>query len=198
MGRALLRALPLVFLAACTRQTSNAPPADSARAAFARVVDSLLLDTELHELRGHIAVKVPNPRVDDESPLVDQPIAHPTQPGPHTRDGTLYAEIGVLRRLFGDGVPVKIEAERVFVGAPEVLIFGHHHGDALFVPVKLFARQYGAYVDITCTLANCGFIWPKAVIDHMKHMNAIGGTGMLEGNAEGIVTGIDVRRLPTG
>jgi hypothetical protein len=114
-------------------------------------------------------------------------------------NGTLYAEIGVLRRLLGDALPVEIRDDRVFVGRdPEVVIFGHRHGDAMFVPVKLFARQYGAFVDIRCPLANCGFVWPRPVIDHMKHIGFINGTGMLEGHAEGLVRDIDVRRLPTG
>lgn len=30
------------------------------------------------------------------------------------------------------------------------------------------------------------------------HINFINGTGMLEGHAEGIVTGVNVRTLPTG
>lgn len=188
-----------VLVSACGRAPASAPPPeDSARAAFTRSVDSLLLDTHLHEIRGLIMVKVPNSVVGDESPLQDQAIRHPAEPGPHTMNGTLYAEIGVLRSLLGDGIPVKIEDDRAFVGDPEVIIFGHKHGDALFVPVKLFARQYGAFVDISCTLANCGFIWPRPVIEHMKHIGAIGGAGTLEGHAEGIVDGINVRKLPTG
>ena len=195
MRRSLLLVLALT---ACSARPEPPRP-DSARAAFARTVDSLLLDTHVHEISGVVMVKVPNSVVGDESPLVDQPFRHDAAPGPHTMNGTLYAEIGALRRLLGDNLPVSIQDDRAFVGrSPEVLIFGHRHGENLFVPVKLFARQYGAFVDIRCTLANCGFIWPKPVIEHMKHINFINGTGMLEGHAEGIVGGIDVRRLPTG
>jgi hypothetical protein len=187
-----------VFIVAC-RAPEGEPPIDSSRAAFARTVDSLLLDTQVHEIKGVIMVKVPNPVIGDESPLADQPFRHDAAPGPHTMNGTLYAEIGALRRLLGDGLPVEIQEDRVFVGrSPEVLIFGHKHGDAMFVPVKLFARQYGAYVDIGCTLANCGFVWTKPMIEHMKHINFVNGTGMLEGHAEGIVRDVNVRRLPTG
>jgi hypothetical protein len=195
----VLRPLAVLALLAACRAPDSQPAPDSARAAFSHVVDSLLLDTERHEIRGVVMVKVPNPVVGDESPLADQPFRHDAAPGPHTLNGTLYAEVGALRRLLGDALPVEVLEDRVFVGrSPEVMIFGHRHGDAMFVPVKLFARQYGAFVDIGCTLANCGFIWPRPVIEHMKHINFINGTGMLEGHAEGIVGGIDVRRLPTG
>ena len=188
----------LAILTACAAPVAE-PPRDSARAAFTQVVDSLLLDTHVHEIRGTIMVKVPNSVPGDESPLTDQPFRHDAAPGPHTMNGTLYAEVGALRRLLGDNLPVEVRDDRVFVGRnPEVVIFGHMHGDAMFVPVKLFARQYGAFVDIGCTLANCGFIWPRPVIEHMKHINFLNGTGMLEGHAEGIVRDIDVRRLPTG
>lgn len=193
--RKVLLLLPL--FAAC--QPAPSRTTHSARSAFTRTVDSLLLDTQLHEISGVIMVKVPNPVIGDASPLADQPFRHDAAPGPHTMNGTLFAEIGALRRLLGDGLPVEIQSDRAFVGRdPEVLVFGHRHGDALFVPVKLFARQYGAFVDIGCTLANCGFIWPKPVIEHMKHINFINGTGMLEGHAEGIVGDINVRKLPTG
>lgn len=193
------RCLLVLSLVAGCRAAEQPRPADSARAAFVRTVDSLLLDTQLHEISGVIMVKVPNPVIGDESPLADQPFRHDAAPGPHTMNGTLYAEVGALRRLLGDGLPVEVGEDRVFVGRnPEVVIFGHRHGDAMFVPVRLFARQYGAYVDVGCTLANCGFIWTKPMIEHMKHLNFINGTGMLEGHADGIVRDIDVRRLPTG
>lgn len=195
MHRFLIAAC-LIGACASPRQPESG---DSARVAFARTVDSLLLDTEQHEIRAVLMVKVPNTVIGDESPLIDQPFRHDAEPGPHTLNGTLYAEIGALRRLLGDGLPVEIREDRVFVGRnPEVIVFGHRHGDAMFVPVKLFARQYGAYVDIGCTLANCGFIWTRPMIEHMKHMGMTGGSGMLEGHAEGIVSGVNVRRLPTG
>ena len=193
------RYIPLLLVLASCRAAEQRKPADSARLAFGKAVDSLLLDTEVHEIRAVLMVKVPNSVVGDESPVVDQPFRHDAAPGPHTMNGTLYAEVGALRRLLGDGLPVEVRDDRVFVGrAPEVVLFGHKHGDAMFVPVRLFARQYGAYVDIGCTLANCGFIWTKPMIEHMKHINFINGTGMLEGHADGIVRDIDVRRLPTG
>ena len=194
-------AVVCLLLAACAAPDDPASsPSDSARSAFARTVDSLLLDTNLHELRGMIMVKVPNSVVGDESPLQDQPYPHPATPGPHTLDGILYSEIGALRRLLGDRLPVRVEREMVFVGPAgrQVLIMGHYHDDVYYVPVKLFARQYGAYVDITCPMANCGIIWPRAVMEHMHHMGAVGGTGMLGAHAEGLFDGIDVTRLPTG
>ena len=171
---------------------------DSAAAAFGDSVAAMLLDTELYELRGHLVVKIPNPNRDDESPLAERVVEHPAAPGPHTRDGALHAELGALRAVLGDGPPVSVEEDRVYVGRPAVLLIGHRHGDALYVPVKLFARQFGAYVDVSCTLANCGAIWTRDVIEYMRRLGATGGTGMLEGHAEGIVDGIDVRALPGG
>ena len=106
----------------------------------------------------------------------------------------------VVRRLLGGDVPVRVDSARnhVFVGSPPVLLVAHRHGDAVYVPVKLFARQFGAYTDIGCTLANCGHIWPRDIIEYMRRTGAVGGTGMLEGHAEGIVRNIDVTKLPTG
>ena len=120
---------------------------DSARAAFASEMTALLLDTDIHELRGQLSVKVRNTNPNDpEAPLVDRPVAHPADPGPHTWLGVMHAEVGALRTLLGDSLPLSIEDDRVFLGRPEVLILGHRHGGDLYVPVRLFARMYVEYV----------------------------------------------------
>lgn len=192
--------LLLAGLTACATPTPARSAADSALQAFGDSAAALVLSTDLFELRGQLYEKIPNPNRDDESPLADRAIPHPAEPGPHTMNGTLYAELRVLRALLGDTLPIRVDTTRdhVFVGQPPVLIIAHRHRDTVYVPVKLFARQYGAYTDIACTFANCAFIWPRSVIEHMRSLGATGGAGMLEGHAEGIVKDIDVTRLPTG
>lgn len=202
-----MKTLPSVLLVAlaivaCSRQSREAalPDSANARRAFADTLAALMLDDQMLELRGHLFVKIENPNTDDESPLVDREVPHPASPGPHTMDGKLYAELETLRDLLGRDVPVSVDTARdhVFVGSPPVLLVSHQHGDAMYVPVKLFARQFGAYTDIGCSVANCGHIWPRDVIDYMRRQGAIGGAGILEGHAEGIVRDVDVTRLPTG
>lgn len=189
---------------ACGQQEDSgrhrAPEPDSARRAFADTVAAMVLDANLFELRGHLFVKIRNPNRDDESPLADSLVPHPPAPGPHTMDGKLYAELGVLQDLLGRQVPVRVDSarEHVFVGTPPVLLVAHRHDGAVYVPVKLFARQFGAYTDVGCTLANCGHVWPRDVIEYMRSIGAIGGAGILEGHAEGIVRNVDVTKLPTG
>jgi len=196
-------AVPLIL--ACNESPSGRPPnvtaansADSARIVFGRAVDSLLLDTEMHELRAHISIVVRNPNTDDESPFSFTPLKDGAPPGPHARDGAVYVDIEVLRDLLGRDVPVRLDSvnHRFFVGSPEVLIYGHPHASAWFVPLKLFARQYGSYVDVNCTLATCANIWTKQRLEEARKIGAI-GTALLEAHAEGLIE-IDVRRLPTG
>jgi hypothetical protein len=190
-----------LVVASCSRPDPRSPAApNSARRAFGDTIATMLVDTMLFELRGHLFVKIPNPNRDDESPLADREVAHPSQPGPHTLDGKLYAELGALQQLLGHDVPVEVDTVRdhVFVGNPPVLILAHRHGAAVYVPVKLFARQFGAYTDIKCAVANCGYIWPRGVLDLMTRQGAIGGAGVLGAHADGMIRNIDVRRLPTG
>lgn len=173
--------------------------ADSARAAFGAETAALLLDTHLHELRGQLSVKVRNTNPDDpEAPLVDRPVPHPADPGPHTYLGVLHAELNALRAVLGDSLPVSVEGDRVFVGRPEVLILGHRHGAELYVPVKLFARMYGAYLRTSCPLANCGDLWPREILLHMQRTGYTNSAGVLEGYIEGLLDSVDVRKLPTG
>jgi len=176
-----------------------APDADSARSAFAREAASLLLDTQLHELRGQLTVRARNTNPNDpEAPLMDRPVTHPPDPGPHTYLGVMHAEIGALRALLGDTVPVSIEGERVFAGRPEVLINGHRHGNDLYVPIRLFARVYGAYVRTHCPLANCADVWPRDILLHMRRTGYLHSAGVLEGYLEGLLDSVNVRKLPTG
>jgi|SRR5687768_1335562 len=197
-------AIIAAFITACsgTDRRNEAPvvqTGDSARAAFATDMAALLLDTQLHELRGQLSVKVRNTNPNDpEAPLVDRPVPHPADPGPHSYIGVMHAEIGALRTLLGDTVPVSIEEDRVFAGRPEVLILGHRHGNDLYVPVRLFARVYGAYVRTSCPLANCADIWPRDILLHMKRSGFLHSAGVLEGFLEGLLDGVNVRKLPTG
>ena len=199
--RTLAVAVALIALSCQTssEQTPQRGEGDASRSAFAREASTLLLDTTIHELRGQLSVKVRNTNPNDpEAPLVDRPVAHPADPGPHTYLGVMYAEIGALRALLGDTVPVSIEVDRVFLGRPEVLIVGHRHGSDLYVPVRLFARPYGAYVRTSCPLANCADVWPSDILQYMKEAGYSHSAGVLDGYIEGLVKGVNVRRLPTG
>ena len=190
----------LVAIGACTSQQRERPArSDSARRAFGDTAAAMLLDTTLYEMRAHLFVKIPAPPSDPEAGLYDSIVPHPA-PGPHALDGKIYADLGVLQNLLGRGVPVRVDTARdhIFVGNPPVLLIGHQHGDAMYAPVKLFARQFGAYTDIGCTFASCAHIWPRSIIDLMIERGATGGAGILEGHAEGIVRNIDVTKLPTG
>lgn len=202
---------PAITLAALLALACNAtandgetpPPSlrqgDSARTAFAAEMMTLLLDTQVHEVRGQLSVKVRNTDPNDpEAPLVDRTVEHPSEPGPHTWLGVMHAEVGVLRALLGDTIPVSIEEDRVFAGRPEVLILGHRHGNDLYVPVRLFARVYGAYVRTSCPLANCADVWPRDILLYMKRSGYLHSAGVLEGYLEGLVDNINVRKLPTG
>lgn len=217
MSRTLVPAIVVTLLGGCdantgrqlgdeTRDTSRPLPVptaaipneDSARAAFGRDVMGMLLDTRIHEIRSHLSVKVRNPNRDDESPLADQDVPQGASPGPHTYLGVLHAELRVLRSLLGDRVPMSIDGERVFLGEPAVAIDGHLHGDVLFVPVKAFARPYGAYVRIGCTLANCATIWTGDILSYMRSIGFAGSPGVLEAHAEGLIDTLDVRAIRLG
>ena len=196
-------------LTAVTESAAGEPATDSARTAFLAEVDRLLLDTQIHELRGHLGIKSRNTDPNDpESPLSDRDVPHPPGAGPHTYLGVMHAEIGALRAALGDTagrpggpvMPVTVEDERVYLGRPprELLILGHRHGEQLFVPVKLFARPYGAYVRTACPLANCATIWPRDIVRYLREAGYTSSAGVLEGYVEELIDSVDVRKLPTG
>lgn len=186
-----------LVLSGC-QKPADQPPARDPAAQFGRTVQGLLLDTTLFEIRGTLMRKVVNPDKQDESPIADSVVANVAPPGPHLHDGVMHADVGTLTALLGGSRPLSVEGDHAFVGTPPVLIIGHRHGETLFVPVKLFARQYGAYVDVGCTPANCATIWTADILRYMRSIGAIGGSGILGAHAEGLIDSIDVRKLPTG
>lgn len=159
---------------------------------------SLLLDTDRYELRATLAMKIRNPDRLDESPLRDSILPPGPAPGAHQFDGSVFADLETLQEMLPRGPRVRVEGEAVFVGDPEVLIHGHRHGDALFVPVKLFARQFGAYTDITGTLATMAIVWTPEILRFMRREGPPGSTGLLEAYAEGLIDSVDVRARPGG
>jgi len=170
----------------------------SQRERAAKELALLLLDTDRHELRATLAFKIRNPDRYDESPLADSILPPGPPPGPHQYDGTVFAELGMLRRILAPGPRVRVEGDAVYVGEPEVLIHGHRHADALFVPVKLFARQFGAYTDVTGTLATMAIVWNPEILRFMRSEGPRGSTGLLEAYAEGLIDSVDVRARPEG
>jgi hypothetical protein len=158
----------------------------------------LLLDTTRFEMRGTLAVKRVNPNRDDESPLADEFIRSGAPPGPHVYDGTFYADLQTLHAFLDPKgrIRPKVEEDRVFVGTPEVLILGHRHGNAMFVPVKLYARQFGAFVDIRGTLGTMAIIWTPEILRHSKQIGLLQSAGILQGYAEGLVDSVDVHAKP--
>ncbi len=158
----------------------------------------LLLDTDRFEMRGTLAMKRVNPNRDDESPLADSIVTSGPPPGPHVYDGTFYAEIQTLHAHLDpkSRVRPRVEGERVFIGTPEVLILGHRHGDVLFVPVKLYARQLGAFVDVRGTLGTMAIVWTPEIIRHSKRVGLLQSAGVLQGYAEGLVESVDVHARP--
>jgi hypothetical protein len=189
-----------VLFAACSRETASRPmtqaPAPSPRERFGNEVAALLLDTELHELKATLHVAVVNPNRQDESPFAQNDVAHPAAPGPHSMNGVVHAGIDVLRPLLGNGPPIKVEDDRVYIGKPEVVVLGHRHGETLYVPVKLFARQFGAYVRITSTLATMATIWPREMLEDLRLHGSPQAPVLLEAHAEGLIRDLDVRKPP--
>jgi hypothetical protein len=167
-----------------------APSSQDGSQLAAAVQAMFLSDTPGTELRGQLFVQVLAPGIDEETPLVNQELPSPSAPGPHTLEGVLHADLRVLCQLFDSGDELRVEADRVHFPGAGVTLLGHWHGDALYVPVRLFARQYGAYARIWGPLAASGIIWPREMLDYWKEHGPGGAPALLEAEAEGLISGI--------
>jgi hypothetical protein len=167
----------LLLAAACAAPPPAPPPPapPDDRAKFGNEVAALLLDTHLHELKGALHVATPSTDPHEESPVEQRDVPHPAAPGPHSMNGVMYADVEVLRKLLGTEKNAYI------------LLLGHRHGETLYVPVKLFAREFGAYVRITSTLATLATVWPRASLEHLRKVGDPRAPVLLEARAEGLL-----------
>jgi hypothetical protein len=196
-------ALPLIILALGCRHegtpvdddTISGSPVGATAAGdgsqlAAAVQAKFLSDSLGTELQGQLFVQVLSPGTDEETPLANQELPSPSAPGPHTLEGVLHADLRVLRQLFGSGDELRVEADRVHFPGAGVTLAGHRHGEALYVPVRLFARQYSAYARIWGPLATSGVIWPREILEFWKEHGPGGAPALLEAEAEGLISGI--------
>jgi hypothetical protein len=167
-----------------------APAAGEASRLAAAVEELFLSNASGTELRAQLFVQVLAPGESEETPLVQLDLPSHSAPGPHTWEGVLHADLEVLRQLFASGSEIEVEDDMVHFPARGVTLLGHRHGDALYVPVRLFARQYGAYARIWGALANHGVIWPAEILHYWRDHGPGGAAALLEAEAEGLISGV--------
>lgn len=115
--------------------TAGAPAADRDSAAFLRYLADF----------------------DDEG-IIEQPVEHTSAPGPHFRNGVLYADARAVAALLAPGVRVGEAGGVVEIDGEATGIRARRIGDAVHAPVRDLARRFGAYTHFSEGGAT---VWPR-------------------------------------
>jgi hypothetical protein len=137
---------PVVATASCagsddasTRSPASvASTADTGRSSIAAetrlLVDSLM-----------VLVAVVAPEVDEESGIITRVVATPDGRNPIFRGDTLYADAAALAAAIGVKTAVSLDGTRVSAGSRTLDVRGLPVRGGIYVPVRTFARELGAF-----------------------------------------------------
>jgi hypothetical protein len=134
-----------------------------------------------------LAYAVVAPEISEETPVVQRRV--PTAAGRPTflRNDTLYAAADDLVPILSAGARVRLGSDRVVVAnGRELPVRGLDQNGVVYVPVKAFARHFGAYT-LTNEVDGSATIWPRDVLIYWKK-HGPGNSPVLQGAAaEGLL-----------
>ncbi len=189
------RAAPLFAIlilgsVSCTSQERGA--ADSASPAAqvqTRAVDSQPVRTQPAALEGKhpdVSYTVIAPAIDEETPVVDRRLPTAAGQDPLIRNGSIYAAATDLIAVLRPGARVRLSDGHVFVNDRNLGVSGFERGKVVYVPVKAFARQFGAYTLIN-EVDGSATIWPHDVLLYWRKHGDPRAPVLSEAAAEGII-----------
>jgi hypothetical protein len=126
------------------------------------------------------------PDISEETPVVERRL----QPAPgrptFLRNDTLYAAAQELVTVLKPGAQVSLSDRVVVVDGRRLTVTGLEQNDAIYVPVKAFARQFGAFTRIN-EVDGSATIWPHKSLIYWKANGPGNAPVLLEAAAEGLL-----------
>jgi hypothetical protein len=129
---------------------------------------------------------VVDPEREGETPLVHQRL--PTRAGrnPFLRNDTLYAAADDVLRVLSPGARASVRNGRVLVNDREPSVISSVEDGVVYVPVKAFARQLGAYTRVNA-VDGSATIWPRDVLLYWRAHGDPRAPVLAEAVAEGLI-----------
>ncbi|HEX2092731.1 MAG TPA: hypothetical protein VHG28_10030 [Longimicrobiaceae bacterium] len=128
----------------------------------------------------------------DDEGVIQREIPSPSAPGPYFLDGVLYADAVALTGLLAPDTPVSLVDGTLVVNGERTELPARRHGAAIYVPVRDFARRFGAYTFIR---GNLGTVWPRARLCEYRPRADPRAPVFQGAEAEGLFEGCPATRL---
>jgi hypothetical protein len=135
------------------------------------------------------------PEISEETPVVERRLSPAAGRSTFLRNDTLYAAADDLVPVLSPGARVSLSDRMVVVNGRRLPVTGLEKNGAVCVPVKAFARWFGAY-----TLVNgvdgSATIWPREALVYWKEHGPANAPVLMKAAAEGLIPPPSRRKQP--
>jgi hypothetical protein len=114
-----------------------------------------------------VLVAVVAPEVDEESGIITKVVAMPQRRAPILRADTLYADGAALAAAIGVNSSVSLDGIRIRVDSRTLDVRGFRTGGGIYVPVRAFARELGAFTYPERDAQGIT-VYPRAALEYLR------------------------------
>lgn len=142
-----------------------------------------------------LAYVVVAPEISEETPVVERRLSLAAGRPTFLRNDTLYAAADDLVPILSPGARVSLSDSVVVVNGRGLPVTGLEQNGAVYVPVKEFARQFGAYTRVN-EVDGSATIWPRDALVYWKEHGPANAPVLMEAAAEGLIPPPSRRKQP--
>ena len=182
-----LLALLLLLGAGCERQQQGVDDSSSGRAeGQVSAVPPAPVAGAAKKTSPELLYVVIAPEISEETPVVERRLSPAAGRPTFLRDDTLYAAGDDLLPILSPGARISLSNGAVVVNSRRLPVTGLEQNGAIYVPVKAFARQFGAYTRVN-DVDGSATIWPRDALIYWKKHGPANAPVLKDAAAEGLI-----------
>ncbi|HMG71486.1 MAG TPA: hypothetical protein VK544_10260 [Gemmatimonadaceae bacterium] len=183
---AALFAFLLVVCVGCERRAGDAESPSGKAGPKGSVVAGAPSEGAPKRPAPDIAYAVVAPEISEESPVVNRRLPTAAGRSAFLRADTLYAAAEDLVPILKPGARVSLSNGAVIVDGRELPVNGLEQNGAVYVPVKAFAREFGAYTMIN-EVDGSATIWPQEALVYWNKNGPGNAPVLINAASEGLI-----------
>jgi len=186
--RAGLGVFAFLFLVCvgCERRQGNAESSSEEAVPQDAVVTGSPSEGALKRTPPEIAYVVVAPEISEETPVIDRRLSTGTGRPAFLHSDTLYAAAEDLVPILRPGAQVSLSNRAVVLDGRKLPVSGLQQNGAVYVPVKAFAREFGAYTRIN-EVDGSATIWPHEALVYWNKHGPGNAPVLMDAAAEGLI-----------
>ena len=126
------------------------------------------------------------PEISEETPVVDRRLPPSADRPTFLRNDTLYAAAQDLLPILKPGSQVSLSDGAIVLDGRKLSLTGLAQNGVVYVPVKRFSREFGAFTLIN-DVDGSATIWPHAALIYWKQHGPGNAPVLMQAAAEGLI-----------